>query len=362
MSFNGCQQQQQHNHQLLQYFCSKCGILLKEEEESLIDNKKIVLMPATATEQCLKCGSLLSSKNLIRKFKLKEPNTLEEQQHLSSSLLLRRTSGDLLFPKFQTAYYDIEDRKRRITLDIEEIDSSITLTTEDCVGIIGEARYANTILIRLCVRALILKSQSELLEFAKKVIFIDAGGKNNSPDSFYRCVNFARQYGLDIKKVLQSIVVSRAFTIYQLADLIIYELPRVIQQLEAKVILISDLLNMFVCDPQIKIEEGERMIKEIINSLRKISSTTNNTLIVVSLYRHHHYSSFSSSYLYEKILLPRFDKCIEITNSKKEKVNNVLDIRIRNHKNHHNDGISKNSCRRFSLSERDLIQLILPTR
>jgi hypothetical protein len=302
--------------------------------------------------------------------KLKQHNSIvgEQQQHLSSSsLLLRRTSEEILFPKFQTAYYDIEDRKRRITLDIEEIDSSITLTTEDCVGIIGEARYANTILIRLCVRALILKRKSELLEFAKKVIFIDAGGKNNSSDSFYRCVNFARQYGLDIKKVLQSIVVSRAFTIYQLADLVIYELPRVIQQLEAKVILISDLLNMFVCDPQIKIEEGERMIKEIINSLRKISSTTNNTLIVVSLHRHHHhhYSSFPSSYLYEKILLPRFDKCIEITNNKKEKVNNVLDIKTRNHKNHHNGGISKNSRRRrrrFSLPKRDLMQLILSTR
>jgi hypothetical protein len=221
--------------------------------------------------------------------------------------------------------------------------------------------------MRLCVRALILKRQRELLEFAK-VIFIDAGGKNNSSDSFYRCVNFARQYGLDIKKVLQSIVISRAFTIYQLADLIIYELPRVIQQLEAKVILILDLLNMFVCDPQIKIEEGERMIKEIIDSLRKISTTTNNTLIVVSLYRHHHhyhhhhYSSFSSSYLYEKIFLPRFDKCIEITNNKKKKVNNVLDIKIRNHKNHHSDGISKNSSRKFSLSERDLMQLIPPTR
>ena len=232
------------------------------------------------------------------------------------------------------------------------------------MGIIGEARYANTILIRLCVRALILERKSELLEFAKKVIFIDAGGKNNSSDSFYQCVNFARQYGLDIKKVLQSIVISRAFTIYQLADLIIYELPRVIQQLEAKVILISDLLNMFVCDPQIKIEEGERMIKEIINSLRKISTTTNNTLIVVSLYRHHHhhYSSFSSYYLYEKILLPRFDKCIEITNNKKKKVNNVLDIKIRSHKNHHSNGISKNSSRRISLPERDLMQLILPTR
>ena len=366
MSFSGSQQQQQHNHQLLQYFCLKCGILLKkteEEEQSLIDNQKIVLMPAT-TEQCLKCGSLLSSKNLIRKLKLKEHNSIEEQQHLSSSLLLRRTSEEILFPKFQTAYYDIEDRRRRITLDIEKIDSSITLTTEDCVCIIGEARCANAILMRLCVRALILKRQRKLLEFAK-VIFIDAGGKNNSSDSFYRYVNFARQYGLDIKKVLQSIVISRAFTIYQLTDLIIYELPRVIQQLEAKVILISDLLNMFVCDPQIKIEEGERMIKEIINSLRKISSTaTNNTLIVVSLYRHHHhhYSSFSSSYLYEKILLPRFDKCIEITNNKKKEVNNILDIKIRNHKNHHNDGISKNSSRRFSLSERNLMQLIPPTR
>jgi hypothetical protein len=42
MSFSGSQQQQQHNHQLLQYFCLKCGILLKktEEEQSLIDNQK----------------------------------------------------------------------------------------------------------------------------------------------------------------------------------------------------------------------------------------------------------------------------------------------------------------------------------
>ena len=288
-----------------------------------------------------------------------------QQQHISSSSSsssYEQLSSSLL-SKFQTVYADIEDRRRILTLDIEKIDSSITLTTADCVCIIGESRCANAILMRLCVRALIIERQRKLLEFAK-VIFIDAGGKNNSSDSFYRCVNFARQYGLDIKKVLQSIVISRAFTIYQLADLIIYELPRVIQQLEAKVILISDLLNMFVCDPQIKIEEGERMIKEIIDSLRKISTTTNNTLIVVSLYHHHHhhYSSFSSSYLYEKILLPRFDKCIEITNNKKKKVNNVLDIKIRNHKSHHSDDISKNNSRIFSLSERDLMQLIPPTR
>jgi hypothetical protein len=121
---------------------------------------------------------------------------------------------------------------------------------------------------------------------------------------------------------------------------------------------------MFVCDPQIKIEEGERMIKEIINSIIKniINNKQHLNCGIFVPSSHHYYSSFSSSYLYEKILLPRFDKCIEITNNKKEKVNNVLDIKIRNHKNHNNDGISKNSSRRFSLPERDLMQLIPPTR
>jgi len=44
------------------------------------------------------------------------------------------------------------------------------------------------------------------------VIIIDAG---NSSD-IYQCVNFARQYGLDIKDMLRRIVVSRAFTVHQL--------------------------------------------------------------------------------------------------------------------------------------------------
>jgi hypothetical protein len=105
--------------------------------------------------------------------------------------------------------------------------------------------------MRLCVRASLLstmmskKEQSELLEeekeYAKKVIFIDAGGGKSS-SNIYQCVYFARQYGLDIKKVLWNIMVTRAFTIYQLADLIIYQLPKFIhQQFNGKVIVVSRL-------------------------------------------------------------------------------------------------------------------------
>jgi|Kansoi200Nextera_1026148.scaffolds.fasta_scaffold03876_1 hypothetical protein len=70
--------------------------------------------------------------------------------------------------------------------------------------------------MRLCVRALMSKRQGGFE--STNVIFIDAGEKSSD---VYQCVDFARQYGLDKEMVLHSILVTRAFTIYQLADLLI---------------------------------------------------------------------------------------------------------------------------------------------
>ena len=114
-------------------------------------------------------------------------------------------------------------------------------------------------------------------------------------------------------------MITRAFTIYQLADLIIYQLPRIVQQFNTKVIVvISDLLNMFTQqhDPNIDIDEAILLIKEIINSIKK---TLENTLVVVSFQQQqpHQNKSYAA---YDKILLPRFDKRIEI----KEKITVVL--------------------------------------
>jgi hypothetical protein len=265
----------------------------------------------------------------------------QQQQNLSSSVRV--------LPKFQTAYSDIEDRKRSIlTFDIEKIDScSISLTTEDCVCIVGnERKYVNAILMRLCVRALMSKRQGGFE--STNVIFIDAGNDSD----VYQCVNFARQYGLSIKKVLQSIMITRAFTIYQLADLIIYQLPRIVQQFNTKVIVvISDLLNMFTQehDPNIDHNEAIFLIKEIINSIKK---TLDKTLVVVSFQQqHNNHKSYAE---YDKILLPRFDKRIEITrnnNSINDSSNiKLLDVKIYNK--------SKNCSIPLLLEERDL--LIIP--
>jgi hypothetical protein len=82
-----------------------------------------------------------------------------------------------------------------------------------------------------------------------KSISIDAGNCSN----FYQLVDFARQYGLEVKNAIQNMVVSRVFTIYQLADLIIHELPKIIQELlpRNKLIVVYGILRLFVFDPHI---------------------------------------------------------------------------------------------------------------
>src|ERR687897_1979063 len=135
-----------------------------------------------------------------------------------------------------------------------------------------------------------------------KIIAIDAG---NCTD-VYQCIDFARQYGLEVKKVLQSIVVSRIFTIYQLAHLIIFELPKIIEQFSSrnKIIVIYGLLHLFVSDPHTDKVDAKNLTKEIASSLRKISK---DRCIIVS-FAH-------CNMKYEKLLLSVFDKCIEITNN-----------------------------------------------
>jgi hypothetical protein len=77
------------------------------------------------------------------------------------------------------------------------------------------------------------------------------------------------------------------FTIYQLANTIIYDLPKLIiqhlqrqqpqqQNFEPKVIVISDLLDMFVNDLHVKVEEAKNLLKEIMVSILRTREILGN--------------------------------------------------------------------------------------
>ncbi len=116
--------------------------------------------------------------------------------------------------------------------------------------------------------------------------------------------------------------------------LIIYQLPKFIQQFnngKVIVVLIADLLDLFTQKaPNIDRNEAIFIIKEIINSIKK---TLDNILVMVSfqpLQQQHN----NKSCVYNKILLPRFNKHIEITrvnsNGDSRKINTRLDVKIYN--------------------------------
>jgi hypothetical protein len=109
---------------------------------------------------------------------------------------------------------------------------------------------------------------------------------NNNFD-FYSCINIAKKkYGMDINKVLDRVLIARVFTIYQLAQKIIYELPILIEKFKSKIVVISD---SFISDSkeyhhhyyyqQINKEEKDWLINQIIKSIKRI---TNSIVIIFS--------------------------------------------------------------------------------
>jgi hypothetical protein len=174
---------------------------------------------------------------------------------------------------------------------IKEIDSFMTLRPGDRLCIAGD--HANLLLTRLCVRAFMPIKQGGL--GTGSILFVDAG---NSSD-VYQCVSFARQFGLEIQTVLKGIVTSRAFTIHQLAWLILYELPKAAKEFNSRLVVISDLLRMFTEDPQVSHNEAKHLIGEIMRSVNKIDGT----LLV----------SINGESPYDRQVLPSFGKRVKIT-------------------------------------------------
>jgi hypothetical protein len=203
--------------------------------------------------------------------------------------------------EFKTAYKQIQDLDIRFGFDIEKIDSLLDLEATGTLCIVGEQKYTQILIDRLCVHSMLPRRYGGIGSDYTKIIVIDACNCSN----VYQLVDFARQYGLDIKNVLRGIVVSRVFTIYQLADLLIHKLPKIIQQLSPrnKIIVIYGLLHLFVFDPHIDKADARQLLKEIARSLRELSR---DRLVLVSFAR-------CTNNEYEKSLLPAFDKRIEIT-------------------------------------------------
>lgn len=309
---------------LLEYFCSQCGNILKEKTTLQVQNHQI-------KEECPSCGALLIDTLQNRRV---EP----EGRGVSA-----QSASNNLSIEFQTAYQRLSTK---LGFDIKGIDSLLNLDTHGSICIIGDQRYTQLLIDRLCVHTLLPRKYGGIGQDYSKIIVIDAG---NCTD-VYQYVDFCRQYGLEIDKVLRNVVVSRVFTIYQLAYLITHDLPKIVEKISTDkkviVIVVYGLLHLFSSDPHINRIDAKNLIKEISSSLRKL---TKDWFVIVS-FTH-------SNRQYMKPLITVFDKCIKITNTIDNSIIMRIDINSPNRVLKRKD---INYDRSIRLSDREI--LLVPTR
>ena len=77
-----------------------------------------------------------------------------------------------------------------------------------------------------------------------KIILIDSGSGNNLISIYLRSTSKALKEEFNFHKVLDNIIIIRAFTFYQLANIIINEIPKLIDNLNCNIhVIVVDLLE-----------------------------------------------------------------------------------------------------------------------
>lgn len=222
----------------------------------------------------------------------------------------------------------------------------VELVIGDNVGIIGNSTLTNLILRRICISSLLPKKYGGFgaKNFCQNVFILDGG---NSTD-VYQCVDFLKQCGLNIRKALQRIIVSRVFTIYQLTHSLVYDLPKLIKKYNVNVVAITDLLHMFE-DPHLNVKETEYLIRKIVDALSKIN-IKHDILLLASIPLRNDLPSSILDMWYE--IVDTFNKRIEIVENK-TKTNSRLRMKVCERQYIH-DVTTRKIC---SLSLEDLLTM-----
>jgi hypothetical protein len=141
--------------------------------------------------------------------------------------------------------------------------------------------YGSTSVVSLC-SLLCVKAQlsAQLDGLNTDVIFVD--GANTF--QLYQIARLARVHQLDPKKILDHIVLSRAFTAYQMTRLILQNLEAEIKKRNAKLVIISDIAATFL-DDDIQDEEAKKIYNQIITNLPIIAKKYQ--IVIIATYLQH---------------------------------------------------------------------------
>lgn len=163
------------------------------------------------------------------------------------------------------------ERVRRLSLGVQVLDDifpgfeagDFVVLYEDRVSFMSST---------LCVRCMIPPDKDGL---GSSVVFVD-GGNLFSP---YSLAEIARNHGLDSRKILERIYVSRAFTAYQFSSLILEKLETFLNSKRARLLVVSDITSLFF-DRDIPKIEAKDLFMKVCAKLSEIAAKKQAVVLV----------------------------------------------------------------------------------
>ena len=218
------------------YYCGLCDEALILARR-MINPRKVCL---TFNDACPGCGFRLGS--VLRCEASRIPIGIDLLNHpkcMGAKHLIDKC--DKAEPSFTTAMAILRGSMFKLTTGIDALDRALELGIGQLVLFEGKASHAFSSL--LCVRAVLPKP----IGLDSDVVFIDGANVFDA----YLISEHSIKHQVDPEEVLKRIHVSRAFTYHQLSTLITEKLPHAIDEFKAKLVVVSDITQLY-CDPDIQ--------------------------------------------------------------------------------------------------------------
>jgi hypothetical protein len=231
------------------YFCSECSCVL---------NVCAALEPVNETVESLEnycpgCGSALESRVSCR-----STGVPEVWPEISRSAFSARRAKAETKSVFQTAA-----SLRAFSFNFGPLDALVGHHIDPGWSVAFTGRCGNLVGEFLCFRGQLPREKGCP---DSTVVLIDGGNRSD----LYLFSSFAKLYGVAPKKALRRVVTSRAFTPYQLANLVVEELPKVVDEYGAKMVVLSDVLGVLSDETEVDEDEAKRLAGAVRLGMEKV--------------------------------------------------------------------------------------------
>ena len=183
----------------------------------------------------------------------------------------------------------------RLSLNIENIDSLFPGFMFGDFAVLHGSSAVQSLLPQLCVRA---QLPYQLGGLETNVLFVD--GCNSF--RLYDVSSLAQNCELDPRDVLERILVSRAFTAYQLTSLVFEELQSAIEKYNSKLVILSNLAQLFL-DSDVPKKEAQEIFLQLTSYLANFADK--NQVILVATHPPRFWSK--NSRFFKEVLCGRAD-------------------------------------------------------